>query len=68
MLERGQVFVRGLKADGKMGPIDALDLDEESFRRFILELLANQCLVLRQNLPEDFIETPLKEKRVEYGT
>ena len=39
MIEKGQVFVRGKKKNGRWGNIDVMDLDEYSFRRFILTLL-----------------------------
>jgi hypothetical protein len=36
MIERGQIFVRALNSKGRWVTADALDLDEESFRRLIL--------------------------------
>lgn len=34
-----QVFVRGLKVDGSVGPIDVLRLDEASFRAVVIDAL-----------------------------
>ena len=41
MIERGQAFVRAQDLNGKWGSADILDLDEESFRRFVLTILSN---------------------------
>lgn len=38
-MRRGQVFVLAIKADGTWGSVDALNLDDESFRAFILDRL-----------------------------
>jgi hypothetical protein len=38
-MRRGQVLVRAIKANGDWGNVDALDLDDESFRAFILVFL-----------------------------
>ena len=40
-----QVLVRGLKADGSVGVFDALELDRESFKAFVLDLLVHAKLV-----------------------
>jgi hypothetical protein len=40
MITRNQVFVRAQDENGKWGAFDALDLDDESFRMFILDKLA----------------------------
>jgi len=45
MLERDQVFVRALNAQGKWDTVDVLDLDEESFRRFVLTKLDEAGMV-----------------------
>ena len=37
---RGRVFVRGFRLDGQYGRIDVLDLDESSWRAFVLDCLA----------------------------
>lgn len=34
-----RVFVRAIKANGQWGSVDALDLDERSFRAFVLDRL-----------------------------
>jgi hypothetical protein len=44
-MKRGQVFVRGQRADGTWGNVDAFDLDDESFRAFVLEILSRAGLV-----------------------
>jgi hypothetical protein len=44
-MRRQQVLVRVLKADGKWGSVDALDLDDESFRAFILDRLLKAKVV-----------------------
>lgn len=36
MIERGQVFIRAQDEDGKWGSFDILDLDEDSWRRWVL--------------------------------
>lgn len=38
-MKRGQVFVRAKRTDGTWGPVDALDLDTESFRVWIIDCL-----------------------------
>jgi hypothetical protein len=38
-VKHGQVFVRGVRADGTFGNIDALNLDDASFRAFVLDVL-----------------------------
>jgi len=38
-MKRRQVFVRGRLRDGSIGNIDVLDLDDASFRAFLVELL-----------------------------
>jgi hypothetical protein len=38
-MKRRQVFVRGRLRDGSIGNIDALDLDDASFRAFVLDRL-----------------------------
>jgi hypothetical protein len=44
-MKRGQVVVRGQLADGSWGTVDALDLDTESFRAFVLDVLSRAGLV-----------------------
>ncbi len=69
MISRGQVFVRGIKANGSPGSVDVLDLDEISFRAFVLDMLmrrgavvavegslAGESVVYRERLPD----VPLK--------
>ncbi len=46
-MKRGQVFVRGKLADDSFGSIDVLDLDDESFRVFTLDMLDKAGLVVK---------------------
>ena len=43
-----QVLVRGLRADGTVGTIDALELDKESFKALVLDLLVKADLVPKE--------------------
>lgn len=44
-MKHQQLFVRGLKADGSVGLIDVLRLDEASFRAYVLDaLLENETI------------------------
>lgn len=61
MIEKGQVFVRAIKADGQWGNVDVLDLDEQSFRRFVTTSL-NGAGPIVTFVKDDTVETPLKEK------
>ena len=45
-MKRGQVFVRGRLRDGSIGNIDALDLDDASFRAFVLDRLMRWEMVV----------------------
>lgn len=44
-MKRGMVFVRAVKAEGGYKTVDAMDLDEESFRAFVLEMLFRAGMV-----------------------
>ena len=46
MIMKDQVFVRAIKADGSPGSVDVLDLDEISFRAFVLDMLMRQGAVV----------------------
>jgi hypothetical protein len=48
-MRRQQVLVRAIKTDGKWGSVDVLDLDEESFRAFVLDKLYSAGLVARMS-------------------
>ncbi len=61
MIEKGQVFVRALNSEGKWDSVDALDLDEESFRRFVLTSL-NRARVVSAMLKEGGESSPLRER------
>ena len=45
MIHRQQVFVRALDAEDKWGSADILDLDDESFRAFVIRVLVDAELV-----------------------
>ena len=64
-MRRGQIQVRAIKAEGKWGNVDALDLDEGSFRAFVLQRLYIAGLVV--SLPEGLSgeEVILKERKDE---
>lgn len=54
------VYVRAQDETGKFGSANAMDLDDESFRRFVLDRMANSGVV---------IATPTEEgERVPYRT
>lgn len=53
-MKRGQVFVRAKSPSGKWGTHDALDLEQESFNAFILEMLVRNELVC--SIKEDAVE------------
>ncbi len=46
MIRRGQVFVRAKDAYGHWGSADVLDLEEESFRSFVVDRLWQDGLVI----------------------
>lgn len=45
MIKRGQIFVRARDETGKWGSADVLDLNEESFRTFILRVLFDSGMI-----------------------
>ncbi len=61
MVNRGQCFVRAIDVNGKWDSIDVLDLDEESFRRFVLTKLHRHgsCTIIKN----DEESGPLYEKQ-----
>lgn len=44
-MKRNQVFVRAKFDDGRRGTCDVLDLDDQSFRVFVMDLLIHVGLV-----------------------
>lgn len=48
-MRRRQVLVQAIKADGTWGAVDVLDLDEESFRAFVLQRLHIAGLVVQMS-------------------
>jgi hypothetical protein len=53
-VKRGQIFVRAKNADGRVESADVLDLDEESFRVFVLDVLMRNGLVT--SLKHEYVE------------
>ena len=51
-MQRGQVLVRGKLPDGSWGGVDVLDLDEKSFRAFVIEMLIRASIVYSLKEPE----------------
>ena len=62
-IDKGQVFVRGINADAKWDSIDALDLTEESFRRFVLTKLNDAGLIVSIRKDATQEDEPLYERR-----
>lgn len=64
-MRRGQVLVRAITVDGGWGNVDALDLDDESFRAFILILLCKAGVLA--SMSEEYCgeEVILKERKDE---
>ena len=44
-MQRGTIIVRGVRTDGSFGDIDVLDLDEDSFRCFLLDQLQRSGVI-----------------------
>ncbi len=61
MIERGQVFVRALNSEGHWSSVDALDLDEESFKRFVLAGLTKVGIIFAL-MKEEGEATPYRER------
>jgi len=61
MIGKGQVFVRAKTKEGKFGNVDVLDLDDESFRRVVMSIFANngQIVYLTMNTEQ----APLTQKK-----
>jgi len=55
-----RVFVRALDEAGRWGSFDAMDLDDDSFRRFILERLSAVSILVA--LHEEGEPPPLRVK------
>lgn len=64
-MRRGQVLIRAIKANGDWGNVDALDLDEESFRAFVLDRLFMAGLLVRLSNEHTGDIVPLKERKDE---
>lgn len=53
MLRRGQVFVRAKDQAGRWGTCDVLDLDEVSFRAWVVDVLRRHGMVAA--LKDDYV-------------
>jgi hypothetical protein len=53
-MKRGQVFVKAFDENGVWGTVDALDLDEVSWRAFVMDRLQRAGLVF--GMKEDLCE------------
>jgi len=62
MINRGQCFVRALDENDKWGAVDVLDLDDESFRRFVVSKMADMGIVTII-VKEDQEPEPLRKKK-----
>jgi hypothetical protein len=62
-MKREQVFVRAIDKNEKWAAVDALDLDDESFRAFILEKLHQAGLIYGTMPDEKGEEIVLREKK-----
>lgn len=58
MIQRGQVFIRAKTSDDRWASVDVLDLDEESFKRFVLTKLVEFGYVCAVGLTKDAQEIP----------
>lgn len=45
-MKRGRVFVKAADEKGRFGTVDALDLDDDSFRAFILDRLVDAQVII----------------------
>lgn len=52
-MKRGQVFVRAKSPSGKYGTHDVLDLEDESFKAFVVEMLKRGGLVV--SIKDEFV-------------
>lgn len=56
-MKRGQVFVRAKSPSGKWGTHDVLDLDNSSYKAFLVDRLMQAGLVTSlKNVPDEEIE------------
>lgn len=53
-MKRNQVFVRAYDETGQIGNADVLDLDDDSFRAFVIEMLWRSGLVT--GIKDEFVE------------
>ena len=59
-MKRNQIFVRAKSPSGKWGSHDVLDLDDKSFKAFVLDMLFRAGLVV--GIKDEFV----KEEEIEY--
>lgn len=45
-MKRGQVFVRAINKKGKHDSVDVLDLDDASFKAFVMDMLFSTGIVV----------------------
>ena len=62
-MQRGMVFVRAQSPSGKWHSADVMDLDDESFRIFVLEMLRRKSIihVTVDDDEEEFVYKSTKE-------
>lgn len=61
MIRKGSIFVRAKDETGRWGAADVLDLDDESFRAFVLDRLEHRGMVVP-------VQPQLAGEAVEYRT
>jgi hypothetical protein len=61
-MKRRQVFVRALDSNDKMGVTDVMDLDEDSFKVFMLDVMQRHGLVV------GIIESQIEGERIALRT
>ena len=61
-MKRGQVFVRAKNKKGKWDSHDVLDLDDESFKIFIIDILFRNQLVA--GIQDDFVDGERLDLRI----
>jgi len=63
MINKGQCFVRALNKDDKWDSVDVLNLDDESFRRFIISALGKMGIIA-YIIVDDVEDEPLRERKL----
>jgi hypothetical protein len=65
MIDRGELLVRGVRLDGSVGAIDVLDLDETSFRRWVVGKLVEMRAPGLQHIKPGAGQPLLRERKPE---